>query len=191
MLTCFLLLFCIPLLLPLSPDKGYWLTLMHNAPMSALVWGTYGSIHPVLRDAVESLRGRLSAATSVGSSSGSKPPRLHPALRKWDLQELATVFVSAGCSAAVAASVTVPLDVIKTRLQASRDRHATVRSTFSSLLAERGWLGLTSGLNARLASAMPTSALLMVAFECLKRATIRADAEPEAAQLYQFDQSDK
>lgn len=164
---------------------------MHNAPMSALVWGTYGSIHPVLRDAVESLRGRLSAATASASAPSNAPPRLHPALRKWDLQELATVFVSAGCSAAVAASVTVPLDVIKTRLQASRDRHATVRSTIRSLLQERGWLGFTSGLNARLASAMPTSALLMVAFECLKRATIRADAEPEQTQLYQFEQDGK
>lgn len=153
--------------------------------MSALVWGSFGSIHPVLRDAVESLRATLSSS----SSSAASPPRLHPALRKWDLQELSCVFVSAGCSAAVAASCTVPLDVIKTRLQASRDKHATVRSTLRALLAERGWIGLTSGLNARLASAMPTSALLMVAFECLKRATIRADAEPDAAQLYQFESS--
>jgi solute carrier family 25 protein 44 len=163
----------------LSSLAGYWLTLMHNAPLSAMVWGTYGSVHPLLRQVTERVHRFLSPA------SASDPTRLHPALRKWDALELGTVFISAGVSAAVASTVTLPLDVIKVRLQASRDPQATVRSTWRALIAERGILGLSSGLNARLASAVPTSALLMVTFEALKRATIRADAEPHPMQLQQ------
>ncbi len=83
------------------------------------------------------------------------------------------------------------LDVLKTRLQTSRDPAATVRSTWQRLLAERGRAGLLSGLSPRLASAVPTSALLMVCFEALKRATIRVDAEPNVPLLVQQHQQQK
>jgi hypothetical protein len=162
--------------------KGYFLTLMHNAPMSALVWGTYENLHPHTRKVANTLRNWVTSMMPgsrepriVVDSAGhphSLPNRLHPSLIKWDWVELVSVGISAGTAGAVASTCTLPLDVIKTRLQASRDPTATVRSTWRTLLAERGWAGLHSGLSARLASSVPTSALLMVCFEVLKRSII-------------------
>jgi hypothetical protein len=178
--------------------KGYFLTLMHNAPMSAMVWGTFEHLHPHTRRLFKTLRRTFSSpSSSSGPASSSTSPvlgpdglpvKLHPSLIKWDLQELLMVGLSAGTAGGVAATFTLPLDVIKTRLQASRDHTATVRSTWRQLIAERGWSGLHAGLSARLASAVSSAALLMMCFEALKRATIREDAEPDVHALVQQHQ---
>jgi len=162
--------------------KGYFLTLMHNAPMSAMVWGTFEHLHPQTRRMFKML-GR--ALWPAAPATPDQPAKLHPSLIKWDVKELMMVGLSAGTAGGIASTCTLPLDVVKTRLQASRDPSATVRSTWRALLAERGWRGLHAGLSARLASAVPTSALLMMCFEALKRATIREDAEPDVQKLAQ------
>ncbi|KAG7270357.1 hypothetical protein CRUP_034467 [Coryphaenoides rupestris] len=52
---------------------------------------------------------------------------------------------------------------------------SSVLETFRQLLAEEGPRGMTKGLSARVISAMPTSVLIVVGYETLKRLSLRAD----------------
>lgn len=52
---------------------------------------------------------------------------------------------------------------------------SSVSETFKQLLAEEGVWGMTKGLSARIISAMPTSVLIVVGYETLKRLSLRAE----------------
>lgn len=52
---------------------------------------------------------------------------------------------------------------------------SSVIETFKQLLAEEGTWGLTKGLSARIISSLPTSVLIVVGYETLKRLSLRAD----------------
>lgn len=51
----------------------------------------------------------------------------------------------------------------------------SVIGTFKQLLVEEGAYGLTKGLSARVISSTPTSVLIVVGYETLKRLSLRAD----------------
>lgn len=52
---------------------------------------------------------------------------------------------------------------------------SSVIKTFKQLLVEEGVWGLTKGLSARIISSLPTSVLIVVGYETLKRLSLRAD----------------
>lgn len=52
---------------------------------------------------------------------------------------------------------------------------SSVSETFKQLVAEEGARGMTKGLSARVIAAMPTSVLIVVGYETLKRLSLRAD----------------
>lgn len=52
---------------------------------------------------------------------------------------------------------------------------SSVIETFKQLLAEEGVWGMTKGLSARIISSLPTSVLIVVGYETLKRLSLRAD----------------
>lgn len=52
---------------------------------------------------------------------------------------------------------------------------SSVIETFKQLLAEEGLWGMTKGLSARIISSLPTSVLIVVGYETLKRLSLRAD----------------
>ena len=52
---------------------------------------------------------------------------------------------------------------------------SSVIKTFRLLLVEEGTWGMTKGLSARIISSLPTSVLIVVGYETLKRLSLRAD----------------
>lgn len=52
---------------------------------------------------------------------------------------------------------------------------SSVMKTFRQLLVEEGAWGMTKGLSARIISSLPTSILIVVGYETLKRLSLRAD----------------
>lgn len=52
---------------------------------------------------------------------------------------------------------------------------SSVIETFKQLLAEEGLRGMTKGLSARIISSTPTSVLIVVGYETLKRLSLRAE----------------
>ena len=76
--------------------------------------------------------------------------------------------VSAACGSSLASVLTMPLDVMRTRIQTSTNR-SNFSTVFKQLINERGMRGLMSGVTARVAGAAPSSAMMMSAYELVKR----------------------
>uniref|UniRef100_A0A3Q1J787 Solute carrier family 25 member 44a n=1 Tax=Anabas testudineus TaxID=64144 RepID=A0A3Q1J787_ANATE len=81
--------------------------------------------------------------------------------------------VAGPMAAATASTITNPMDVVRARVQV--EGRSSVIETFKQLLAEEGAWGLTKGLSARIISSTPTSVLIVVGYETLKRLSLRAD----------------
>lgn len=86
-------------------------------------------------------------------------------------------FVSAGSSGAFAAAMTLPLDVVKTRLQTQpggdaigrgRPRYSGIVSTMGAIHADEGWRGFYRGLGPRVALAMPAAAVCWGTYETVR-----------------------
>lgn len=190
--------------LPVVSLAAYWLTMLHNAPMSALVWFNFAHLHPVvsrlvpdslaewsiipsattpIRAANSEPPATAAAAAAAGASPHSQLPLA--ALHKWSLAELSVVFVSASMSGGLAAMLTLPLDVLRTRLQTSESAQASLRTTWTDLRRERGWKGFYSGWRPRLTSAATQSALLMTLYEVLKRVCIREGDDDQDTHKHQ------
>lgn len=76
-------------------------------------------------------------------------------------------------AAATASIITNPMDVVRARVQV--EGRSSVIETFKQLLAEEGVWGMTKGLSARIISSTPTSVLIVVGYETLKRLSLRAE----------------
>ncbi|XP_041034244.1 solute carrier family 25 member 44a isoform X2 [Carcharodon carcharias] len=86
----------------------------------------------------------------------------------------------AGPMAAVTAStLTNPMDVVRARVQV--EGKSSIIITFKQLLREEGLLGLTKGLSARILSSAPTTLLLVVGYETLKKISLRASSVLQAS----------
>ncbi|XP_051917106.1 solute carrier family 25 member 44a isoform X1 [Hippocampus zosterae] len=76
-------------------------------------------------------------------------------------------------AAATASTITNPMDVVRARVQV--EGRSSVVETFKQLLAEEGLGAVTKGLSARIVSSTPTSVLIVVGYETLKRLSLRDD----------------
>ncbi|XP_049580272.1 solute carrier family 25 member 44a [Syngnathus scovelli] len=76
-------------------------------------------------------------------------------------------------AAATASTITNPMDVVRARVQV--EGRSSVVETFKQLLAEEGLGAVTKGLSARIISSTPTSLLIVVGYETLKRLSLRDD----------------
>nr|XP_061813314.1 solute carrier family 25 member 44-like isoform X1 [Nerophis lumbriciformis] len=74
-------------------------------------------------------------------------------------------------AAATASTITNPMDVVRARVQV--EGRSSVVETFKQLLAEEGVGAMTKGLSARIISSTPTSVLIVVGYETLKRLSLR------------------
>ncbi|KAL6474631.1 hypothetical protein MHYP_G00181920 [Metynnis hypsauchen] len=81
--------------------------------------------------------------------------------------------VAGPMAAATASTITNPMDVVRARVQV--EGRSSVIETFKQLLAEEGMWGLTKGLSARIISSTPTSILIVVGYETLKRLSLRPE----------------
>lgn len=81
--------------------------------------------------------------------------------------------VAGPMAAATASTITNPMDVVRARVQV--EGRSSIVETFKQLLAEEGMWVMTKGLSARIISSTPTSVLIVVGYETLKRLSLRAD----------------
>ncbi|XP_057185387.1 solute carrier family 25 member 44a [Triplophysa rosa] len=81
--------------------------------------------------------------------------------------------VAGPMAAATASTLTNPMDVVRARVQV--EGRSSVIETFKQLLAEEGAWGLTKGLSARIISSMPTSVMIVIGYETLKRLSLRPE----------------
>ncbi|KAB5565925.1 hypothetical protein PHYPO_G00247110 [Pangasianodon hypophthalmus] len=81
--------------------------------------------------------------------------------------------VAGPMAAATASTLTNPMDVVRARVQV--EGRSSVMETFKQLMAEEGMWGLTKGLSARIISSMPTSILIVIGYETLKRLSLRPE----------------
>ncbi|KAI5615462.1 solute carrier family 25, member 44 a, partial [Silurus asotus] len=81
--------------------------------------------------------------------------------------------VAGPMAAATASTLTNPMDVVRARVQV--EGRSSVIETFKQLMAEEGIRGLTKGLSARIISSMPTSILIVIGYETLKRLSLRPE----------------
>lgn len=76
-------------------------------------------------------------------------------------------------AAATASTLTNPMDVVRARVQV--EGRSSVIETFKQLMAEEGIWGLTKGLSARIISSTPTSIMIVIGYETLKRLSLRPE----------------
>ncbi|XP_060709720.1 solute carrier family 25 member 44a [Hemiscyllium ocellatum] len=76
-------------------------------------------------------------------------------------------------AAATASTLTNPMDVVRARVQVGG--RSSIIGTFKHLLREEGPLGLTKGLSARILSSAPTTLLLVIGYETLKKISLRKE----------------
>ncbi|XP_032831786.2 solute carrier family 25 member 44-like isoform X2 [Petromyzon marinus] len=86
---------------------------------------------------------------------------------------LALQAVAGPLAALTANTVTNPMDVVRTRIQV--EGKSSIVGTVRQLLAEEGAWGFTKGLSARLISSVPTTVVIVVGYETLKKLSLRAE----------------
>jgi solute carrier family 25 protein 44 len=126
--------------------RGYWATLVSYAPSSAIWW----SVYSVTKFELYSYRN----------------------MREWDV----LIHGIAGtCAGIVAAILTNPLDVAKTRVQVSNSKQTpSILGIWKDLLAREGPRSiLTRGLTARLINVIPVSLLSVTAYEKVKTLSLK------------------
>ena len=167
-----------------------------QAPVNAAVHRALG--RPQLqqrRPATTTAASRLSRAsadsTSTSSSSSSSSPSSPassttrpPATRsladdRWtDVgPSMATSLISGAISGSIAAVATNPLDLMRTRMQTIMPAGSTVADTAKKVFETNGVLGFWRGASARAMSMTPTAALLMTAYDLLKRISIKKNED--------------
>lgn len=138
--------------------RGFHLSLMTYPPSSAIWWATYSST----KKALQSWREK-----SVGDDFWVSP----------NGQGIIIQTISGVSAGSVAAVLTTPLDVIKTRYQLSMGsaESQTISSTVKRLLQEEGWKGFTKGMSARALHMALPSTLMATVYELVKRLSVKED----------------
>ncbi|KAI9216037.1 mitochondrial carrier domain-containing protein, partial [Blastocladiella britannica] len=139
--------------------RGLSATLARDVPFSALYWATYESIKPPL--------------TRMLESSTAVPPPPPLLVHSNALPTSATThgsnvapFAAGALAGMLAATVTTPLDVVKTRRQLGT--HGTPRrivAILRSIARHEGIAGLFSGLVPRVAKVAPACAIMIGTYE--------------------------
>ncbi|XP_029436722.1 solute carrier family 25 member 44 [Rhinatrema bivittatum] len=90
-----------------------------------------------------------------------------------DVPHLILQAMSGPLAAATAATLTNPMDVIRARVQV--EGKSSIIATFRQLMTEEGPWGLTKGLSARIISSTPSTIVIVVGYETLKKLSLRPE----------------
>ncbi|KAG0212659.1 hypothetical protein BGX28_005855 [Mortierella sp. GBA30] len=131
----------------LSLWRGLAPTLWRDVPFSAIYWMGY-----------ENIKKRLVAWDSL---------RKEPVLNEFEI-----AFSSGALSGMMAAILTTPFDVAKTRRQVDlmQPVHTKMLSLMRAIVKEEGFRGLWRGLTARVAKVAPSCAIMISSYELGKKA---------------------
>jgi hypothetical protein len=151
--------------------RGYGATLTTFGPFSGLYF--------VIYEKLKSL-----ASTTTTTTTTLPLPSSSSSTTTSSSLSSSSLVICASLAAAAASFLTSPLDLIRLRMQVSREIEAkndqnklnykSVASGLSSIISEEGMRGLFRGATARVAFATPSTALAMVLFE-KSRDLIRAN----------------
>lgn len=174
--------------------RGLSPTLWRDVPFSGIYWLSYERLkHAILRRMVP----KVPAATQ-GAAQLSQPS---PSFQ----QTFGATFAAGMTAGSLAAAVTTPFDVIKTRRQVRYMQHqhqqlgtsqpvlgapAASNGTVSllrQLLATEGWAGLFAGVQARVAKVAPSCAIMISSYEVGKRLLAPAGTDLDAGLLWGKD----
>ncbi|GAA5885235.1 hypothetical protein JCM16303_005968 [Sporobolomyces ruberrimus] len=136
--------------------KGLPPTLWRDVPFSGFYWAGYEGIKRAL--------------TGKGLGEGTGTLRIGEDDAKWrKWKEFGIAFVSGAGSGMIAATLTNPFDVVKTRLQAvtSASKPTRTLTIISDILKQEGWNGMMKGLTPRLAKIAPACGIIVGVFEFL------------------------
>ena len=164
--------------------RGLTLTLWRDVPFSAIYWWGYEAA----RDQITDIRGRAEARNDgldfrVGRGEDKIRRRSRSRSRENHTDTLVDSFIAGAASGAVAAFVTTPFDVGKTRQQVVRhmgdsvkDGAAAVRPEDRSMprflwhiFQEQGASGLFKGWTARCLKVAPACAIMISTYEVGKK----------------------
>jgi len=137
--------------------RGLGPTLLRDAPFSAIYWASYEFLKAehglprLLNNHVNSGHNKNNNTTTTSSGLGT--------------------YVAAGSvSGMVAAAVTTPADVVKTRMQAGDGSRAVLmREVVKDVMNTEGPAGFTRGIAARVAKVTPACAIMMGSYELIKQ----------------------
>ncbi|KAF9203576.1 hypothetical protein BGZ49_006266 [Haplosporangium sp. Z 27] len=131
----------------LSLWRGLAPTLWRDVPFSAIYWVGY-----------ENIKKRIVAWDSQHAQ---------PVLNEFEI-----AFTSGAASGMIAATITTPFDVAKTRRQVdlSQPTHTKISSLMKAIVREEGYRGLWRGLTARVAKVAPSCAIMISSYEIGKKA---------------------
>jgi solute carrier family 25, member 44 len=130
--------------------RGYGISVALYVPGSGITWSTYHmSRHAMLGSACAALR--IDDAEQL------------PAIVRYGSVPLAGM-----CGGSLSASLTNPLDVIRTRMQLEDSSTASIRGTVRQLLQESGYRGFLRGISARVLSSGSSMAIVMSFYESVK-----------------------
>lgn len=130
---------------------GYTVTLLRDAPFAGIYFTTYEYLKKLQGGSLLNVKG------GDGLHAGNH-------------------LIAGATAGAVASTATIPVDVVKTRLQTqavtagSVVQYSGVVDAFKSILAEEGPRGFVRGLGARLLYIMPASSITFAAYEAYKTA---------------------
>ena len=132
--------------------KGWSSTLLRDAPFSGIYWFAFETIK----------------AYNIEIINSKDKDNQHENLSNVRNSSLVN-FVSGGISALIAACLTHPYDVIKTRRQLSSLSLSSSSSlNVIGLIRQEGVLSMYKGLTMRLAMVVPSSAILVTVYEAIK-----------------------
>ncbi|KAK3816250.1 MAG: mitochondrial carrier domain-containing protein, partial [Benniella sp.] len=132
----------------LSLWRGLTPTLWRDVPFSAIYWVGYENIKKTI--------------TTWDKNKHTKPV----------LNEFEIAFTSGAISGMIAATLTTPFDVAKTRRQVDMMQpvHTKIMSLMRAIAREEGYRGLWRGLTARVAKIAPSCAIMISSYEIGKKA---------------------
>lgn len=170
--------------------RGLSLTLWRDVPFSAIYWWGYESGRNVLTDARERARGRTSEIGFLPNGAGDSRERHRRRSRSREKEDhtatLVDSFAAGAVSGAVAAFVTTPFDVGKTRQQVlkhsaagshsrgvdkkyTRPEDRTMPRFLWHIFKEQGIGGLFKGWAARCLKVAPACAIMISSYEIGKK----------------------
>jgi len=148
--------------------RGFAATLWRDVPFSGIYWLGYENLKRTGERALAAARSGAAGGGGGGGGGGAaRQPRI--------LDTVAISFAAGATSGSVAALVTTPFDVLRTRQQVAgmAGAAATARGGTVAALADiarsEGLAGLFAGVGARVAKVAPSCAIMISSFELCKR----------------------
>lgn len=152
-------------------------TLSRDVPFSAIYWFSYELISKMIKayylihSTTSNIYSTNTMKKTIKDNNSNNNGGVIGAKSKYRNSHFLINFVSGATAGGIAASLTNPIDVIKTRMQANikkSRKYSTMSYSIASILREDGWKGFARGFTARVFRVIPASAIMISTYEFVK-----------------------